>query len=131
MESGDYPNNVFYSGIDFQLPGNGGQDCVSFLSDRRRIIESILALAVSCILISFGYCRLIFPTKTTIIRKDRGGKRFLLVVLCLVFGIEIGFKFATRSLIFVLNPCHVTTMIQVIEILGLFFVINLSITVNL
>ncbi|KAK4027720.1 transmembrane protein 164 [Daphnia magna] len=113
MESGDYLNNVFYSGIDFQLPGNGGQDCVNFLSNRRRIIESILALAVSCLLISFGYRRLIFPTKTTIIRKDRGGKRFLLVVLCLVFGVEIGFKFATRSLIFILNPCHVTTMIQI------------------
>lgn len=113
MESANDPNNVFFGGIDFRLPGNGGRDCADFLSFKRRILESFLALAVSCLCISFGYRRLVFPKQSKIIRKDRGGKRLLLVVLCLVFGVEIGFKFATRSLIFLLNPCHVTTAIQV------------------
>lgn len=46
-------------------------------------------------------------------RKDRGGKRALLVLVSMVFGMEIGFKFATKQLIYLLNPCHVTTAIQV------------------
>ena len=113
MEAGEYANNVFYSGIDFHLPGNGGRECANFLSNWRRVLESIFAVAFSCLLIYLGYQRLTIPQKTTIIRKDRGGKRLLLVVLCLVFGVEIGFKFANRSVIFLLNPCHVTTIIQV------------------
>ena len=113
MELGNDPNNVFFGGIDFTLPGNGGQECVNFLSYKRRILESFLALALSCFCISFGYRHLVFPKQSKIIKKDRGGKRLLLVILCLVFGLEIGFKCATRSLIFLLNPCHVTTAIQV------------------
>lgn len=34
----------------------------------------------------------------------------------MVFGMEIGFKFATKQLIYLLNPCHVTTAIQVYDI---------------
>lgn len=106
-------NNIFFGGIDFRLPGNGGRNCVNYLSFWRRIIETLLALAVSCLFIYFGYHRLVLPKPSNIIRKDRGGKRLLLIVLCLVFGVEIGFKFATKSVIFLLNPCHVTTAIQV------------------
>ena len=116
MDAGEYPNNVFYSGIDFKLLGNGGTNCANFLSNWRRVLETIFAVAFSCLLIYLGYQRLTVPQKITIIRKDRGGKRLLLVVLCLVFGVEIGFKFANRSLIFLLNPCHVTTIFQVMKI---------------
>jgi hypothetical protein len=87
MDAGEYPNNVFYSGIDFKLPGNGGSDCANFLSNWRRVLETIFAVAFSCLLIYLGYQRLTVPQKITIIRKDRGGKRLLLVVLCLVFGV--------------------------------------------
>ena len=48
-----------------------------------------------------------------VFRKDRGGRRILLVIMSLMFGAEIGFKLATRQLIYILNPCHVTTAFQV------------------
>ena len=113
MDYENDPKNVFFGGIDFQLPGNGGQECVNFLSYKQRILESVVGFAVSCLCIFLGYRNLVLPEPSKIVRKDRGGRRLLLIVLCLVFGVEIGFKFATRSLIFLLNPCHVTTAIQV------------------
>lgn len=47
------------------------------------------------------------------LRKDRGGKRLLLVIVSMVFGMEFGFKFASKQLIYLLNPCHITTALQV------------------
>lgn len=113
MAFGTEPTNVFTGGIDFRLAGNGGPECVDFLTFRRRIAETLVAIAVSYLCIAFSYNQLSIPTQPSINKKDRGGKRVLLVFLCLVFGVELGFKFATQSLIFVLNPCHVTTVLQV------------------
>lgn len=118
MDTTKQQENVLFGGIDFDLPGNGGQACAGFLSVQRRIIESILAVAIGCICLAFGHHKIVVPKQSKIIRKDRGGKRLLLVIFCLVFGIEIGFKFATKSLIFLLNPCHITTACQVYIILS-------------
>jgi len=46
-------------------------------------------------------------------RRDRGGRKVLLAVVSLVFGMEVAYKFATKTVIFLLNPCHVITAIQV------------------
>lgn len=106
--------NIFTSGIDFDLPGNGGQECWFFLDTRWRFIESIFGLSVSLLLIIFGYRQSLFPNKELpLLLKDKGLKNTLLITLTLVLGIEIGFKCATRSLMFLLNPCHITTALQV------------------
>lgn len=55
-------------------------------------------------------------TTTTInhyYEKVPAGKQILLVVMTLILGLELGFKFASRSVIYILNPCHIITMIQV------------------
>jgi len=105
--------NIFTGGIDFNLPGNGGRQCWDYLDTRWRVIESFIGLTVSSLLIIFGYRRSSpirdFPIKY----KDKGLKNTLLIILTLILGIEIGFKCATRSLMFLLNPCHVTTALQV------------------
>ncbi|KAG7208321.1 hypothetical protein KM043_014557 [Ampulex compressa] len=44
--------------------------------------------------------------------QDRVGRRVLLIIMSLVFGMEIGFKFSSRTVIYILNPCHITTVLQ-------------------
>lgn len=37
----------------------------------------------------------------------------LLIAMTFIFGMEMGFKFAVKTVIFVLNPCHLQTIVQV------------------
>lgn len=37
----------------------------------------------------------------------------LLIAMTFIFGMEMGFKFAEKTVIFVLNPCHIQTIVQV------------------
>lgn len=47
------------------------------------------------------------------IEKIFVGKQVLLVLMTFVLGLELGFKFASRTVIYLLNPCHITTIMQV------------------
>lgn len=102
-----------YGGVDPSIPGNGGPNCASFLSMHRRLLETLLGCAVPLCYVFWGYSCITCPTSYKFIRKDRGGKRALLVLVSMIFGMEIGFKFASKQIIYLLNPCHVTTAIQI------------------
>lgn len=106
--------DILYGGVDFTLPGNGGRECVDYLTFKQRIIETVVYELFTI----FIFCKVIrevsIPKDLPVYREGTGaGKKFLLVSLCLVFGIEIGFKFATKQVIFLLNPCHGLTVIQI------------------
>ncbi|KAK8770293.1 hypothetical protein V5799_013244 [Amblyomma americanum] len=135
-----------YAGVNHSLAGNGGPECAQFLSGRRRLWETALAVLWTLVL-AIASCRRLqksrgvqhgcsnaaqlkdsilrchnkhttsketVPPAPKVVREDRGGKRCLLVLLCLVFGMELGFKFSSRTVIYILNPCHVITMLQII-----------------
>lgn len=114
-----YITDVLYGGVDFSLPGNGGWECVEFLTSKQRVIETVVYETFTLFVFWKMLGRVSIPRELPAYREGTGvGKRLLLVLLCLIFGIEIGFKFATKQVIFLLNPCHVVTAIQIYLLAG-------------
>lgn len=107
-----------YSGVNFDLAGSGGIECRDFISVKQRVIEIVISCAAAGLILCRAIKHLTLP-KNSIFLPDPIGKRILLVVHCLTFGIELGFKFATNRMIFILNPCHIVTIMQVEQIDGL------------
>ena len=109
-----YITDVLYGGVNHQLAGNGGEECASHLSPKQKIIETAVTELITWPVLWKVLGKISIPTELPPYREGTGvGKRLLLVLLCLVFGIEIGFKFATKQVIYLLNPCHVLTAIEV------------------
>ncbi|XP_076453972.1 transmembrane protein 164-like isoform X2 [Babylonia areolata] len=104
-----------YIGVDFDLPGNGGADCVNFISPTQRLAESVLASLLALFIIYKAYPCLTLPAsqRRKLTEGEASGKRFLLVLMCLTWGCELGFKFATRQMIWIFNPCHIATAVQI------------------
>ncbi|CAL4129140.1 unnamed protein product, partial [Meganyctiphanes norvegica] len=101
------------SGVNGSIPGNGCPECCEFLSHERIIFETIIGCMVAVIYIYWGYKNITLPSDYKTIRKDHGGRRVLLVVFSLVLVMEIAFKLATKTFIYILNPCHITCAIQI------------------
>ncbi|XP_020285707.1 transmembrane protein 164 [Pseudomyrmex gracilis] len=103
-----------YDGVNTSIPRNVGPECANYLSIKRRIIETLLisVFVTSCIL--WGLKRVTLPKNLTFVGHghDRVGRRVLLIAMSLVLGMEIGFKFTSRTVIYLLNPCHITTALQ-------------------
>jgi hypothetical protein len=103
-----------YSGVDFSLYGNGGPDCMSYLSKVQLVLESACVIAFSLVFeLYYPWTRSVSNYRPNLELRERFGRKLLLAGLCLIWGIEIGYKLSTRQLIFLFNPCHVVTFIQV------------------
>jgi len=100
-------------GVPFHIPGNGGPDCVQFLSTYQRVGETLVFTCLSLMLFLCSYKSLTSIQTVDAYMKDRTGKKTLLGLFGLVFGMEIGFKLATRQLIWLLNPCHMLSFLQI------------------
>ncbi|KAM3869306.1 transmembrane protein 164 [Diretmus argenteus] len=109
-----------YGGVDPKFEGNGGPECAAFIGPQQRISESIVIVFISVIEIALALRKINISKEVKAIGKDWTrtkedslGKNLLLVALCMTFGVEVGFKFATKTVIYLLNPCHIVTMVQI------------------
>ena len=104
--------NVIYGGIRPEIPGHGGEECAHYLSPLQMIGETLLTTAIMAVAGTLGWKTLTMP-RTFPRHEDLRSKRFLLTFMCVMFGIEIGFKVGNRCLLYLFNPCHVITIIEV------------------
>ncbi|XP_061454552.1 transmembrane protein 164 isoform X2 [Rhineura floridana] len=113
--------NWMYGGVDPSFEGNGGPECAAFLPWQQRLVESLVFLCVGVleVVVSLQKIRRTHSKEVgDLLAQSRNkeesiGKNLLLVFFCLTFGLEVGFKFASRTVIYLLNPCHVVTMLQI------------------
>lgn len=103
-----------YDGVNASIPRNTGPECANYLSTTRHIIEGIIILPLSAYILKHGMSKLP-PLHINYNGTDRTkcGKQLLLIAMTFLLGLEMGFKLCTRTAIFILNPCHVTSMLQV------------------
>lgn len=101
-----------YDGVNSSIPRNVGPECAFYLSPKRRVLETAFVSIFIIIFWIWGFKKITLPKRLPYINQDRVGRRVLLIIMSMVLGIEIGFKFTSRTIIYLLNPCHITTAIQ-------------------
>lgn len=109
-----------YGGVDPKFEGNGGPECAAFIGTQQRIVESLIIVLIAVVEVGVALKKISISKELSVVvkeypkaKEDSLGKNLLLAALCMTFGVEVGFKFATRTVIYLLNPCHVITMVQV------------------
>lgn len=102
-----------YDGVNGSIPRNTGFECVNYLTTTRHIAESLILIPVAIVIFKFGMSKLP-PLQINYSGTDRilFGKQLLLIIMTALLGLEMGFKLCTRTAIYILNPCHVTSMLQ-------------------
>ncbi|KAH0564324.1 transmembrane protein 164 [Cotesia glomerata] len=101
-----------YDGVNSSIPRNRGPECVGYLSPTYRFIETLGVSMLTIYLIVKGLKSISLPKNVKYVNQDRTGKKVLLIIMSMVLGCEIGFKITSRTLVYILNPCHITTAIQ-------------------
>ncbi|CAH0557557.1 unnamed protein product [Brassicogethes aeneus] len=100
-----------YSGVNKTVSRNAGTECEQYLNPFWRYAETIVVLLLAVALFNWSYYKVTLP-EVKIVRNEGTGKRNLLILMSLIWGMEIGYKLSSRTVIYLLNPCHVTTAIQ-------------------
>jgi len=107
--------DIFASGIDFNLPGNGGPDCLAHTSYSGRALESTVSVLTFATAIIAGFKGLVKPTISHSAEKWKSSlvRVWLLYSMLITWVAEVGYKVVTKQFIFVVNPCHVLCMIHI------------------
>lgn len=103
-----------YDGVNASIPRNTGPECYAYLSTKRHIFESAILIPFALLLIKIGLTK-IKPIQINYSRTNQivAGKQLLLITMSALLGLEMGYKLCSRTAIYILNPCHITSMIQV------------------
>lgn len=114
--------DILMGGVDFDLEGNGGPDCRDHVSFSLRGLEVTVSMVIFALSLVLGQ------------KFDQGKSSSqqgptsppprhrlppwhslaFLVIFSIVYGVEVSYKFATKQVIFLLNPCHVLTVTNIL-----------------
>lgn len=108
----DEIGGVLYGGIRPEIPGHGGEECARYLTTRQMVAETLVSTAMMITVGVFAVFTYTMPKRFPK-RQDFVVKKLLLVTLCILLGVEAGFKINSKQLLYLLNPCHIITMIEV------------------
>ena len=121
LESFQYVFSLIHAGVDPDIPGNGGIRCYNYLTINQRLADTfsylmflflcVVPLALRKVRAAQGNVNKLNDSQEQ--HESQQGKKILLVALCITFGIELGYKLSTKQLIYLLNPCHIITVLQV------------------
>ena len=110
--------NFLYGGVDFSVAGEGGPECADFITPHRRLTETVVfgLLGLLVIVQSWRTVRLERNNNEDSDWKYqyRPARQCLLLLFAITFGLEVGFKLSTGQVLWLLNPCHVLTVIQLV-----------------
>lgn len=117
-----------YGGANKTVARNAGPECEQYLNPKWRFFETVIVLVFAVVLFKWSYKKITLPPSESYTRKDTKGRQLLLVLMCIIWGMEIGYKFSSRTVIYLLNPCHVTTAIQVAKTVDILVFLLLQIS---
>ncbi|XP_037955115.1 transmembrane protein 164-like [Teleopsis dalmanni] len=103
-------------GVTEETPRTTGPECINYMTNRRRWIESIIFTIIFIYIICWAVKRLkpiLLPPPKEIDKPHTVIRLLLLISMTFIFGVEMGYKLSSKSVIFVMNPCHIQTMAQV------------------
>ncbi|XP_059482121.1 transmembrane protein 164 isoform X1 [Neocloeon triangulifer] len=111
-----------YVGINASLPGDGGPECAAYLSKRVIWVETVYTSILASLLIAWGWRHVTFcqppdykapmPHRPVYTQRQLQTKTYLLLAYSFIWGVEVGFKFASQTVLYLFNPCHIVTMMQ-------------------
>ncbi|KAL9913307.1 transmembrane protein 164 isoform 1-T4 [Glossina fuscipes fuscipes] len=103
-------------GVNNDVPRTMGPECENYMSNERRWTEVVI-VSLGCLWILRWASKradpISLPCASKLNQSHSTGRLLLMLLMTFVFGIEMGFKFANKSVIFVLNPCHIQTLVQI------------------
>lgn len=108
-----------YDGVNSSVPRNAGPECANYLTSKRHWIEGATMISLCVIVFRWAFLRA-RPLRCDDLMADGAatpmatGKKVLLIAMTFTLGLELGFKLSARSVVYILNPCHITTVMQVI-----------------
>lgn len=103
-----------YDGVNSSIPRNTGPECSEYLSIKRHWIEGVIVCFICCWTLKWAVQNS-KPLKInySTLHAMTAGRQLLLIIMTFTLGMELGFKLSQRSVIYILNPCHITSIIQV------------------
>lgn len=112
----DAVSDVLVGGVNFTSVSLGGEECRDHVTSEKRTLITAIGLVLTCVFFWLG--------KDCLEQTNPNGDKLALagpssartklsILLALVFGVQLGFKLATRTLIYVLYPCQVVTVVWI------------------